>query len=482
MDSILPDLAPRDSHSLWYTSSRAPLIPSYVDFATNAQLIPGPSSIPTTQNTAGITANRNNNNNNNPSLPNPNNSNQNNTNHNASSTQSNIERSFLGRLRVEEIYIERRRLNIANLGATWLKPPGHPKTLFQIREERREQEEHAEAVRREQLAAELAAAAEEEQGGQDDEEEDIMDEGDEEGGEGIRDLDEEIPDADDAEGGFGFDGASDEEEEEEQSEEEEEEEEESEEEMEERQQQHEESSERSHDVSSSSEEDVGDISLTEAIRERRELANRMASIRATEERMRGMIAARQAQQHISQVGHGVGLEEEEEEIDEEISQLHGNSNMLEEEDLLGSYEGNRTQLVEDGEDMDMDADLDDDIPPGGAADLSLGFGNDYDESGLGGGYEHTDSEVSLSSDEGGNHNTSYASALRSANRQRRRRSSGLPSMHQPQHGQYRRRSGGSTMRGNNPRSSLDISGFLSVDESSNIGSSPQIGRRTSRYG
>ncbi|EEY21036.1 predicted protein [Verticillium alfalfae VaMs.102] len=43
-----------------------------------------------------------------------------------------------------------------NFGSTWLKPPGVPKTLHQMREERREAEEHAEAVPREQLQQELA--------------------------------------------------------------------------------------------------------------------------------------------------------------------------------------------------------------------------------------------------------------------------------------------------------------------------------------
>ena len=49
-------------------------------------------------------------------------------------------------------------MNIQNFGSTWLKPPGIPKTLHQMREEKREQEEHQEAMRREQLAQELADA------------------------------------------------------------------------------------------------------------------------------------------------------------------------------------------------------------------------------------------------------------------------------------------------------------------------------------
>ncbi|KAH6661666.1 Apc15p protein-domain-containing protein [Verticillium dahliae] len=101
------------------------------------------------------------------------------------------DRSQLARLRADEHNLDRRRLNVQNFGSTWLKPPGVPKTLHQMREERREAEEHAEAVRREQLQQELAEA--EEGGGpeEDDETADMEDLGD-----GARDLDEEIPDAD----------------------------------------------------------------------------------------------------------------------------------------------------------------------------------------------------------------------------------------------------------------------------------------------
>lgn len=420
------------THSLWYTSSRAPLIPSYLDHHSPSLIRPNGPAVAggglriggagaTAENTgpsrtaATATANHA------PAVAasthHPNNLSS------AANAASIIDRSFLGRLRADEAYLERRRANIANMGSTWLKPPGMPKTLFQIREERREAEEHAEAVRREMLAAELAAANEEEDG------EDVMDEGEEEEEEEeARDLDEEIPDADEGGGGFGFDGASDEEEEEEAESSEEEEEED--------------------DESSSSEEEVGDISLTEARRERREMANRMASIRATEERMRGLMAAQQQQQQQQHQFQQNGIGEEEE-IDE--GDPHGlQDNMLEEEDLV-----NHSGMGEG--DLDMDADLDDEIPEG--QELS-GFGD-------GDGYEHTDSEVSLSSDEGTHtqHNMSYAS-------QSHRRSSGI------RQNQHRRRS--SLMRGNNPRSSLDISGFLSRDGSSILGSSPQVGRRTSR--
>ena len=54
--------------------------------------------------------------------------------------------------------MERRKANIQNYGNAWIKPPGVPKTLYQIREEKRELEERQEAMRREQLAQELADA------------------------------------------------------------------------------------------------------------------------------------------------------------------------------------------------------------------------------------------------------------------------------------------------------------------------------------
>ncbi|CAK7209316.1 hypothetical protein SBRCBS47491_000402 [Sporothrix bragantina] len=68
------------------------------------------------------------------------------------------DRNSLARLEAEKTYQDRRKQHIANFGSTWLKPPGVPKTLFQIREECREQEEQAEAERREELAQQLAQA------------------------------------------------------------------------------------------------------------------------------------------------------------------------------------------------------------------------------------------------------------------------------------------------------------------------------------
>lgn len=79
-------------------------------------------------------------------------------------------------------------MNIQNYGSGWLKPPGVPKTLHQMREEKREQEEHQEALRREQLAQELAEA---EAGNMP---EDGMDDVQLDG---AQDLDDDVPDAED---------------------------------------------------------------------------------------------------------------------------------------------------------------------------------------------------------------------------------------------------------------------------------------------
>ncbi|KAL7926532.1 hypothetical protein ACQKWADRAFT_280602 [Trichoderma austrokoningii] len=155
MFSTLPDFSPRDSHSLWYSSSRHPFIP------------PGPVDHVHADPSSGH--------------------------HGPAHSRQRgqlVERSLLARLATDEQKMHRRRLNVQNFGSTWLKPPGVPKTLHQMREEKREQEEHQEAMRREQLAQELAEA---EGGG-------TMDEGmmDDVQLDGAQDLDDEIPDADEA--------------------------------------------------------------------------------------------------------------------------------------------------------------------------------------------------------------------------------------------------------------------------------------------
>lgn len=87
--------------------------------------------------------------------------------------------------------MERRKQNVQNYGHCWIKPPGIPKSLYQLREEKREMEEHQEVLRREALAQELAEA--EAEGA----EELLMLQG--EGGDELeepRDLDDEVPEAD----------------------------------------------------------------------------------------------------------------------------------------------------------------------------------------------------------------------------------------------------------------------------------------------
>ncbi|KAK3387671.1 Apc15p protein-domain-containing protein [Podospora didyma] len=402
MFSMLPDLTPRDSHSLWYTSSRNPNSnPSHLDISASS------SSAGQGHENGGHTSNRGNNG----TTTDPRSAQGSNLHqhHGGGSSAGVIERSVLGRLRADEIYMERRRANVGNMGSTWLKPPGVSKTLFQLREERREAEEHAEAIRREMLAQELAEAEAAEAGNAvgpdgamvlpdaDGDEQMLEDEDD------MRDLDEDIPDADE-EGGFGFDGASDDGEEEEEEE------------------------------SVGEEEDEEE----EMAPEQRE----MASIRATEDRHRERLARGGGGGQGGGAGDLYGADED---IDEE-DQAH----MLEEDDLAAAVYPNE---VGPGEDMDMEANLDDDIPEA------------VDESGMG--YEHTDSEASLSSseDDGNNHNVSYASTAVRARHQ-------VSSVHR-QRSSMAGRSGGNGA----PRSSLDISSILSRDGSSVIGSSPQVRRR-----
>ncbi|EHL00591.1 hypothetical protein GLAREA_03051 [Glarea lozoyensis ATCC 20868] len=153
----LPSLAPQDSYTLWYTSNNSPNSTQHTE--------PNPDHFgPNTQGQNG--------------QPNPHRRNH------------GLHRHPLARLRQDEEYIERRKQNIQNYGNSWIKPPGIPKSLHQLREEKREMEEHQEALRREQLAQELAEAeASAAEGllqgeGMDGE----MDE--------ARDLDDDVPEAD----------------------------------------------------------------------------------------------------------------------------------------------------------------------------------------------------------------------------------------------------------------------------------------------
>ncbi|KAL2149617.1 hypothetical protein VTH82DRAFT_8269 [Thermothelomyces myriococcoides] len=408
MFTTLPEFLPRDSHSLWYTSRRNPSSPYALDASQGANDHGfGPST------TAGGNGN--------PAQNTPGQTNAAAGGAAAGSRQANggggaggaaqiIERSTLGRLLAEEQLMERRRTAVANLGSTWIKPVGVSKTLFQMREEQREAEEHAEALRREMLAQELAdaeaaAAAAAAAGGMDGD--DMMVEEGEDGDlAGGRDLDADIPD-EDAGMGFGYDGGSDDEDDNSEGDEEEVEEEEEE--------------------GEEGEEGGNEEELSEDELERRQ---EIARIRATEARMREI---REQSDYLQRQSDSI-FDFDEEPVEEERSQ------MLEEEDLVrGSgrqQSGAQPQLPRHvPHDMDMDADLDDDIPVAES-----------------GGYEHTDSDASLNSDDDA-HDLSYA------------RSS------QILHGRSSlRRSGGA------PRSSLDISGLLSRDGSSIMGSSPYIRR------
>jgi hypothetical protein len=272
--------------------------------------------------------------------------------------------------------------NVANFGSGWLKPPGIPKTLHQLREERREQEEHQEAMRREQLAQELADA--EAAGGADPGLEgpsgngldavmrdvigsDVMDDVQLDG---ARDLDDDIPEAED--NFLSGDEGSDEE-----------------------------------NGESASEAEVEPIGTpagaVRTARLQRELTTQM--MRRTHEELGGNVLG-------------------EYEVDDEDQQ-----EMIEEGGALG----------EDGDDLGMDVDLDDDIPEAESA----------------GDYEHTDTEAELSSSDDDQGDVSFAAARA------------------PQSVRYR----GSLARSDATRNSLAFSDLLSGDGSSLLGSSPHVQRR-----
>ncbi|PTB63844.1 hypothetical protein BBK36DRAFT_1125138 [Trichoderma citrinoviride] len=275
MFATLPDFTPRDSHSLWYSSSRNPFIP------------PGPVDNLHTD---------------------PNNGGHHGPAHSRQRGQL-MERTLLARLAADEQKMHRRRLNVQNFGSTWLKPPGVPKTLHQMREEKREQEEHQEAMRREQLAQELAEA---EGGGP-------MDEGmmDDVQLDGAQDLDDEIPDADDA-----FDPSSEESEEDGGEEEDEE-------------------NEDDDDDEEAVREEEAD---EEALREERQHGLVAARMRMTDDAFREALIRGDPEAGGSMYGGDEDLEDEDRE------------QMLDEDDF--AYDN----TLDDGTAGDMDADLDDDIP------------------------------------------------------------------------------------------------------------------------
>ncbi|UKZ81995.1 hypothetical protein TrVFT333_009776 [Trichoderma virens FT-333] len=274
MFATLPDFSPRDSHSLWYSSSRNPFIP------------PGPvDNLHADPNSShhGLTHSR--------------------------QRGQLLERTLLARLAADEQKMHRRRINVQNFGSTWLKPPGVPKTLHQMREEKREQEEHQEAMRREQLAQELAEA---EGGG-------TMDDGmmDDVQLDGAQDLDDEIPDADDA-----FDPSSDDSEEDENEEEEND-------------------NEGDEDDEEAVREEEAD---EEALREERQHGLVAARMRMTDDAFREALIRGDPEADGSVYGDEEDLEDEDRE------------QILDEDDF--AYDGN----LDDGTAGDMDADLDDDIP------------------------------------------------------------------------------------------------------------------------
>ncbi|KAI1825093.1 Apc15p protein-domain-containing protein [Xylaria intraflava] len=382
MFALLPDLSPRDSHSLWYTSSRNP-------FSSN-----GIAQDDQSQNHTNGTSHGN---------------------HHQGAHHRRaahlIDRSPLARLRADEQNIERRRLNVTDFGCAWLKPPGLPKTLHQLREERREAEEHQEALRREQLAQELAEAEAEAAAGVGDEvagpgAEAMLDDGmDDVQLDGARDLDDEIPEADDA--GFGLSGDEDEDEEDDEE-----------------------------DDDEDDEDGGGDLRGDGEARE----------MRAAHAQQQQLMAQRMRQaEDLSRGRDSAGFYGADEEVDDEDQ-----SQMIEEEDLVGGA----------GDDLGMDADLDDEIPEAESM----------------GGYEHTDTEIDVSSgsttEEDDERNQSRISFAQHQQQQQQRS------------GRFRH----SLARSDATRNSIAISDILSRDGSSylDLDSSPaaprQMGSRSVRRG
>ncbi|KAI0154377.1 Apc15p protein-domain-containing protein [Xylariaceae sp. FL1272] len=373
MFSLLPDLTPRDSHSLWYTSPRNP----FAAGVPNDTLLNNPHEHHLNSGTSHHQ-------------------------HGANSHRRGaqlIERSPLARLRADEQNVERRRQNVTNFGSTWLKPPGLPKTLHQLREERREAEEHQEALRREQLAQELqeaeAAEAAAAAGGDPADIDAVLDDAlqgsaaDDDGMDdvqldGARDLDDDIPEA----GDFGL----------------------------------------SVDDEDEDEEDDDDDDVDPEEREMRAAHAQQQQLMA--QRMRHANDA--FREDLARGRDSTGFYGVEEIDDEDQSQ------MLEEEDLVGN-----------GDDMGMGANLDDDVP----------------EAESFGGYEHTDTEAELSSsaDEYDNEHS--------------RAETSFAGQQQPSRSRH------SLARTDGTRNSMAISDILSRDGSSVLGSSPQVPRqRFSRQG
>lgn len=310
----------------------------------------------------------------------------------------------------------RRLANISNFGATWLKPPGVPKSLYQMREERREAEEHAEAVRREQLAAELAEAEAAQQAAQG--MEGMMDvEGG--GGEGMMgeggevDLDDDIPDADaSGMGGFGYVDSDEDEDDEDDDEE----------------GQEDDVDRGENDGDDGDDDGAGGLTAQQRRAQHRELATH-------EDRLRELLARGGDDAEEAGIYGAAGEEPDDEEVEGE---------MLEEEDLVHGDARHLEYEIEPGGDLDMDANLDDEIPEA----ESLG------------GYEHTDSDAELTSSEDDNNsrNVSFGPGRGG------HRAPPAPARHNNR----------SSLASQATRQSLDISSIL---DSSTMGSSPQVRRR-----
>ncbi|PHH61971.1 hypothetical protein CDD81_7662 [Ophiocordyceps australis] len=367
----LPDFTPRDSHALWFLSS--------------SRALPLPQPSRDSHHHHGDTAAAG------PHAPG----------HARSRGHGHpaAERSMLARLRGEEQQLKRRRNNVQNFGSTWLRPPGLPKTLHQMREEKREQEEHIEALRREALQEELAnAEAAAAAGGMTDEMQ--LDE--------APDLDDEIPDAEDQ---FTLDADD--------------------------------------DGDDDDGDDDGDNDATDdADDENQHAVAARTNAALREERQNGLIQARMRMTDdafraalVQGRPSGNDMYGGDDELDDE-----SRGQLLDEDDLAHENDPPRghSSAV-----MDMDANLDDDIPEA-----------DY------GGYEHTDSDAGFSSssssshsrDAGLDHGVDFLPRTARMNPQL------SPT---PQHGP----------RFMAPRDSMDLSNILSHDESSFTENSPTQNRR-----
>ncbi|POS86018.1 hypothetical protein EPUL_001594, partial [Erysiphe pulchra] len=147
----LPNLAPPDCYTLWYTSASSP----------NPRIIRDQDDQDFSQTQT----------------------------QNQQRNHNTFHRSPLTNLRLDEESIRNRKKNITDYGAGWLKPPGVSKSLQQMREDEREMREHEETLRRERLAQELAQAGAEA-------ELDILLQGEDgDGMEEMVDLDDDIPEA-----------------------------------------------------------------------------------------------------------------------------------------------------------------------------------------------------------------------------------------------------------------------------------------------